>query len=129
MQIAFFHRVRRDWRRNVIGGLGVFLATSGVACRDPGYRTEVYPGQQGQYTVQHVPETPSAPEQSSPAPAPSGVQGSAATLAPAPTPVAIPTTAAPVDDNLSQVEAAWPKLSDSDKALLAATAKRLAGAR
>jgi hypothetical protein len=31
-----------------------------------------------------------------------------------------------MDENLSQVEAVWPKLSDSDKALLVETAKHLA---
>jgi hypothetical protein len=115
----------------------MFLVASGAACSNPGYRTEVYPGQEGQYTLKHVPETPPAPVQnetvqSSPAaaPAPSGVQGSAAAPAPVATePMAAAPTTGPVDDNLNQVETNWSKLSDSDKALLAATAKRLAGGR
>jgi hypothetical protein len=127
MQSAFVHRVRRDWRRYTFGGVGLFLAASGGACSNPGYRTLVYPGQQGQYSVQHVPETAPAPAPNqgvqSAVPAPSAVQGSAAGAEPM-----APTTA-PMDENLSEVEANWSKLSDSDKALLAATAKRLAGGK
>ena len=85
----------------------------------------VYPGQQGTYTITRVPD---APQQQQTGAAPQQVATLApanASPAPAPVPSMAPSTA-PQDDNLNQVESAWPKLSESDKALLAQTAKRLA---
>jgi hypothetical protein len=110
MDTQIADNVRCSLVRNLLGAAALVLAGSAASCTNPGYRTEVYPGQQGQYTLQHVPEPvqPAAP----PAPAPAPV---AATM--------------PADENLSQVEAVWPKLNDSDKALLAETAKHLAAQR
>jgi hypothetical protein len=97
------------WSGKLVGGTALILSASAMSCTHPGYRTEVYPGQQGQYQLERVPEAP-RPEDSS-----AQVQAEAARQAPA-----------PADENLNQVEAIWPKLSDSDKALLVETAKHLA---
>ena len=107
MDTQFADKARLSLGRNLLGAAALVVAASAASCTNPGYRTEVYPGQQGQYTLQHVPE-PAQP--AAPAPAPM-----AATM--------------PTDENLSQVETLWPKLSDSDKALMVETAKHLAAQR
>ena len=125
MDIQIAHDAHSRPGRNLLGAIALAVAASTVSCSNPGYRTAVYPGQQGQYSLQRVPE----PAQPAPAAAPA--EQAPASQAPAPAPIsAAPTPPpTPVDENLSQVEAIWPKLSDSDKALLAETAKHLAAQR
>jgi len=128
MHLTFAQRRRVDWPGKLACGTALLLAALATSCKDPGYRTEVYPGQQGQYTVQHVPETPRPADSSALVQTEAQAPPPAVSGGPAPAAAPMPSTA-PIDDNLSQVEAVWPKLSESDKALLVQTAKHLAGQR
>jgi hypothetical protein len=138
MQTTIVERLRTDFPRKLIAGTALLLAGSAMSCKDPGYRNEITPGQQGQYTLQRVPDSPRPSDSSAqvqaeaqtPPPAapvqPAPAQGAPAN-APAPAPMAAaPPSTGPTDENFNQVQAMWPKLSDSDKALLAETAKHLA---
>jgi hypothetical protein len=107
------------------------LATLSLSCTQPGYRNEVYPGQQGQYVIKQVPVAP-APESASAA------QPASPTNAPAnntptnsPAPMANAASAPqPMDSDpetsVSTVQSLWPKLSPANRAAVVDLTRHLA---
>jgi hypothetical protein len=95
----------------------------------------VYPGEEGQYVLKTVPNpaptaTPNAATPNAATPNAAAPTAATPSVSPAETTSVKPApTTAPMDANLNQVETIWPKLSDSDKALLVETAKHLAAQR
>jgi hypothetical protein len=89
-----------------IGGFALVAAAAGLSCQERGYRTEVYPGQQGQTEVRHVPVD---------APAPTRAHQS------------VPTQReSTADTELNTVETLWPRLTPDDRQRVADLARRLA---
>jgi len=74
-----------------------------IGCNDNGYRTNVYPGAEGNYTVQRVPEESPPPQSGSSANAP-----------------------AISDKDLAQIVALWPQLSPDDRKTVSDLVRRLA---
>jgi hypothetical protein len=87
-------------------GAAVLLCMSAVSCQEPGYRTEVYPGQEGRMAVRHVPVDAPAHTET----VPSALHGSQQ------------------DVDLRDVESLWPRLGPDDRKRVADMARRLAPA-
>ena len=80
------------------------LAIAPAACEDANYRTEVYPTAEGHVEVQRVPrDKPLITRSAAP-----------------------PVEARPIDPQLAEFEAVWPKLSPEDRTTVIDLAKRLA---
>ena len=91
--------------------LAVFLLAAGAAsCAKPGYRVEVYPGQQGQTEIRRVPLTPEEQAQQR------RVQQITAAAA------------VPGDSDILTLESLWPRVSPADRAAIMDMAKRSAAA-
>jgi hypothetical protein len=84
----------------------MLLCLSAVSCQQPGYRTEVYPGQQGQVAVRQVPVAVPAHTETVPSALPVSQQ----------------------DADLREVESLWPRLGPDDRKRVADMARRLAPA-
>lgn len=98
---------QRLMSRRALLSPALLLLVLAVSCEEKGYRTEVYPGEEGRTVVKHIPvETP---------PARTVVQ------APAPSPAA-----ETADADLSTLQSLWPKLSPEDRKRVADMARRLA---
>lgn len=82
----------------------VSVALANIGCHENGYRTEVYPGTEGRYTMKRV----KVDEPPPPAPA-----------APLPPPP-------PKDPDLAKLEDSWANLSPADRKAVSDLAARLA---
>jgi len=88
----------RLFRRICIGVAGLMAIGMGFGCQTPGYRTEVYPGQEGRAEIRRVPDnTPPSPQR-----------------------------ATSSDADLSTIQSLWPKLTPDDRQRVADMARRLA---
>lgn len=94
--------IRRFW----IVSLALVPATAGLSCQEHGYRTEVYPGPQGQTEVRRVPVD---------TPPPRPVQQSVP-----------PQSASTTDTELNTIQTLWPRLTPEDRQRVADMARRLA---
>jgi len=91
------------FRRSCLGLTGLLAVAAGIGCQTPGYRTEVYPGEEGRAEIRRVPDdTPSH--------------------APLP-PVERATSS---DADLTTIQSLWPKLTPDDRQRVADMARRLA---
>ena len=90
--------MRRTRTACLLGAMSAaFLA---MGCNDNGYRTNIYPGEEGNYTVQRV------PEETSP--------GDAAN------------SHVHTDKDLAEVETLWPQLTPDDRKTVTDLVRRLA---
>jgi hypothetical protein len=87
------------FRRTCNGLTALVLLSAAVGCQTPGYRTEVYPGQEGRAEVRRVPDN-----------------------TPPVTVHRIPSA----DTDLNTIESLWPKLTPDDRQRVADMARRLA---
>jgi hypothetical protein len=78
----------------------VILFGIAASCQEKGYRTEVYPGEQGQTQVRHIPVNEPAPTEHH--------------------------TVVDADPDLDELRSLWPRLSSEDRKRVADMAKRLA---
>ena len=85
-------------RRGFIGIGAAWVMVVGIGCQTPGYRTEVYPGQEGHVEIKRVPDD-------TPAPRPPGVSS---------------------DTDLATIQSLWPRLTPDDRQRVADMARRLA---
>ncbi|MBV8782093.1 MAG: hypothetical protein JO353_11915 [Phycisphaerae bacterium] len=102
----------------------VVIGAAASSCTQPGYRSMVYPGQEGQYTLQRVPESSAVA-----APGPAAAQSPP----PSPSPVveshADETSPTPSDADMATIRELWPKLSPSDRAALVDMTRHLAAGK
>lgn len=91
-------RLMKHW---FFGGLVLLAGAVAQGCGDQKYRTEVYTGQQGTYSIQRVPVEPAPREESAPQP--------------------------PIDPDLNEVAILWPRLSPADRQTVVDLVRRLAG--
>jgi len=96
--------------------LGVLSALCVIGCGHPNYDVEVYPGEEGTYTLKRVPLQNPPPAQPTAAPQSSAAAQAPATFAPQPT----------TDPDLADVEKMWPTLSPSDRQTVKNLVHRLA---
>jgi hypothetical protein len=108
-----------------IGSLPLGMVLFSLSCTQPGYRNEVYPGQQGQYVLKQVPVSPSSAGPSQPAPSQTNLS------APQPAPTVMAATVpqadgSDTDEKLATLKSLWPRLSQADRAAVVDLTRHLA---
>jgi hypothetical protein len=124
-------KIRFGCRRFLLTAVGTCgVAVLCVSCTRPGYRDEVYPGAQGQYTLKRVPINEPSKPSSDASVATATPPSPPAAPPPAPTPAPVVHQAPPpTDQDLETIRGLWPKLSPSDRAAVLDMTKHLAAPR